>query len=298
MPGSGSACRTIRRPSARSREELARRGVVGVTDATPYGSVGELAPLTAATTDGTISQHVVATGGPALTATAFPEGLQRGPVKLLLADHRLPSLDQVVGWITAAHEVGRPVAIHCVTAAALVLALAAWETAGSVAGDRVEHGAVVPPALRDLLASTPLTVVTQPNFVAERGDEYLADVDVDERPHLYPCAGLLRAGIRVGGSTDAPFGDPDPWRAMAAAVERRARSGTPVGLDEAVSPRRAVELFTTHHTDPGGPARRVAVGEPADLCLLATGMREALDDLSAVEVRATVIEGTVVHRPE
>ena len=33
------------------------------------------------------------------------------------------------------------------------------------------------------------------------------------------------AGIPVGGSTDAPFGHPDPWRDVAAAIERRTAGG-------------------------------------------------------------------------
>ena len=44
-----------------------------------------------------------------------------------------------------AHSHGRPVAVHAVTRAALAFAVAAWGEAGSRRGDRVEHGAVVPP---------------------------------------------------------------------------------------------------------------------------------------------------------
>src|SRR5690606_10809802 len=131
----------------------------------------------------------------------------------------LPELDTLAGWIETAHGVGRTVAVHCVTRSGLALALDAWEQAGSVPGDRIEHGSVVPPDLRRVAAARGLTVVTQPGFVLERGDRYLASVDAEGLPHLYPCRGLIEAGIPVGGGTDAPLGHPDPWRAVATAIE-------------------------------------------------------------------------------
>ena len=125
-----------------------------------------------------------------------------------------------------------------------------------------------------------LTVVTQPGFVAERGDDYLRDVDADDLPHLYPCRSLLDDGIPVAGSTDAPYTGADPWRAVAAATTRRTAEGHVVGPGEAVPARRALGLFLGDPHDPGGPARRVAPGEPADLCLLAvaTGGRPRKTD--------------------
>ena len=216
-------------------------------------------------------------------------------MKLVLADHQLPGIDEVVAAIGRARDAGRTVAVHCVTRSALVLALAAWDLAGASPGDRIEHGAVIPPELFDPIERAQLTVVTQPNFVAERGDAYLTDVEPDDRPHLYRCASLLRAGIGVGGSTDAPFGDPDPWAAIRAAVRRRTSSGQPIGPDEAVTPRRAFDLFTTSPEAPGGSPRRVLVGAAADLCLLDRPLADALDAPSPNMVRATMINGAIVH---
>src|SRR5881628_2579258 len=77
--------------------------------------------------------------------------------------------------INAARRIRGTIAIHCVTRVALALAIAALDTAGSRPGDRIEHGAVVPPDMAARLADLGLTVVTQPNFIRERGDDYLAD---------------------------------------------------------------------------------------------------------------------------
>ena len=47
-------------------------------------------------------------------------------------------------WIADHHNDGRPVAVHCVTAAQLVVTIAALRAAGSHPLDRIEHAAVVP----------------------------------------------------------------------------------------------------------------------------------------------------------
>ncbi|HET6774699.1 MAG TPA: amidohydrolase family protein [Acidimicrobiales bacterium] len=276
---------------------LAGRGVTGVTDTTPYADLADLAPLSAAARAGSLPQRVVVTGGPELAGADPPDGLEWGPVKLVIDDADYPALEALAGQVGAAHGHGRSVAIHCVTRAALVLALAAWEVAGARPGDRVEHGAVIPPELVPDLRRHGLTVVTQPGFVAERGDEYRAEVDAADLPHLYPCRSLIAAGVAVAGSTDAPYSDPDPWRAVAAAVARRTRSGAVLDAGEAVTPRRALDLFLSGPQAPGGPPRRVVAGAAADLCLLDRPLGAALAVPASLRVACTIRRGRISPRP-
>jgi predicted amidohydrolase YtcJ len=159
------------------------------------------------------------------------------------------------------------VAVHCVTRLQLVATAAALAEAGPRAGDRIEHAGVVPPELRPELCRLGVTVVTQPNFVSERGDAYLREVDTDDVALLYPCASLQAAGIAVAAGTDAPFGDPDPWAAMRAAVHRRTPAGAVLGDDERIDAQAALDLFLGHPDRPG-TRRRIARGAPADLCVL------------------------------
>jgi predicted amidohydrolase YtcJ len=276
---------------------LSRYGVTGVTDATPVASADDLVPLAEAATSGALPQRVTITGGPRLSAVEAPAPLWRGPVKLVWADYAPPAHGDLVRWITAAHDAGRPVAVHCVTRPGLAAALAAWDEAGVLPGDRVEHGSVVPPDLRARVAGRGLAVVTQPGFVLERGDRYLAEVHPGDLPHLYPCRSLMEAGIPVGGGTDAPFGHPDPWRAIATAIERRTSEGAPLGVREAVSPERALALFLTPPDSPGGRPRRVEVGVPADLCLLDAPLSRVLEAPSSAHVALTVHGGVPFRRP-
>lgn len=267
--------------------ELASYGVTGVTDATPYAGVEDLALVRAAVTDPAFPVRVTFTGGPALERSTAPE-LRWGPVKILPREDELGDLDALVARFAAARATGRPMAVHCVTRVGLVVALAAWDQVGVRPGDRIEHGAVLPTELIDEVARRGLTVITQPNLVAERGDGYRVEVDAVDRPHLWRCRSLLDAGVKVAAGTDAPFGHPDPWRAMAAAIGRRTRAGALLGADERVESAAALDLFLGAPDDPAGDRRRVSAGLRTDLCLLAVPLAAAVRSPAADHVAATV----------
>jgi predicted amidohydrolase YtcJ len=239
--------------------QLARYGVTGVTDATP-----DLTPDDSAHLGQRLRQrlHTLAPG------------------KKILHDDSL-DLDALTGWIAERHATG-PVALHCVTAAQLIVAIAALRGAGLHPGDRIEHAAMVPDDALAALAELGVTVVTQPNFLAERGEQYAQDVPGDQLPQLWRLASLLAAGVRVAASTDAPFGALDPWAAMRAAVNRPAT--------ERVSAATALGLFLGHADDPARP-REVSAGEPGDLCVLKVPPRTALEELASDMVAAALLGG-------
>jgi predicted amidohydrolase YtcJ len=275
---------------------LASFGLTGVTDCTPTTSTAYLQTLADAATGGDLPLTVTVTGGPGLAEHTPPAPLLSGPVKIVIEDHELPGLDFLVDAIGRAHRAGRPVAVHCVTRAALLLALAAWDDTGSMRGDRIEHASVTPPEAMAPLRDLGLTVVTQPAFVVARGDSYLQDVDPADRPDLYRCASLQAAGIPVGGSTDAPFGPPDPWVAMQAAVDRRTATAARVNEAEGITAAAALDLFLAPLDQPGGAVRTVRPGVPADLCLLGLPLRKALGSLSSDHVAMTLSGGRVSYR--
>ena len=93
--------------------------------------------------------------------------------------------------------------------------------------------------------------------------------------------------------TDAPFGSPDPWQTIVAAVDRRTPSGAVLGPDERLAPSAALDRFLTPLDDPGGRPRRVCIGAPADLCLLGVPLAVALADPSSRHVRMTIVAGSV-----
>ena len=267
---------------------LAAYGVTGITDATPTNDTATARLYE----DLDLCQRVNLMGD---------ESLATGSLKIMLDDAALPDLDALVARIGKAHERDRPVAFHCVTRTEIVFALSALCDAGTVPGDRIEHASVTDAATMALFRDTPrnptdLTVVTQPNFIAERGDAYVADVPTADHDNLYRCRGFIDAGIPLGAGTDAPFGDPDPWAAMGAAVNRRTADRRVLGAAERLTPERALALFTTPLADPGGKPRRIVVGAAAALCVLRRPWAQARLSLDRADVRASV-SGSLLCTP-
>ena len=256
---------------------LIRLGVTGITDATPDLDVGDIVAMTELHRRGELRQrvHVLSPG------------------KRILHDDNL-DLDELAGWIAERHSSGGSVAIHCVTAAQLVVTIAALREAGTHPRDRIEHAAVVPSDVIADLAELGVTVVTQPNFVAERGDQYLAEIPAAEHDQLWRVASLLVAGVPVALSTDMPFGHGDPWAAMRAAVHRTTASGAVLGADECIPARRALMMFLGWPEEPTW-VRTVGPGQPGDLCLLSVAPEDALRELDADMVAATIIGGRIAY---
>jgi len=281
-------------PLAPIGRQLAAFGITAVTDASVTTDVGSAGQLAQAHRSGDLPQHLMLMSGGALTAPddgAFAVG----PVKVLLDDHALPDFEDFLERIASARVWGRCVAVHCVTGAELAITLAAFETQGAQPGDRIEHGGMIPVQAKDSLRRLGLTVVTQSAFVRERGDRYISGIDPGDHGDLYRCASLLAAGVPVVGSSDAPYATPDPWTAIRTAVDRKTSAGVVLGSDERVSREVALGMYLDDPSAPGRRPRRVEVGEPADLCLLKSTLRQALEAPDAEMVRATLVDGEVVY---
>lgn len=266
---------------------LLRYGVTGVTEATPDLSADDVAYLQRSLAEHRLHQRLHVLRAP--VPLTHPR-LSFGPTKRIIDDD--VDLAEFIDWLTRLRSTGTAVAVHCVTTVQLVVTLTALQAAGTVPGDRIEHAAVVPDTLLGAIADLGVTVVTQPNFVAERGDEYLADVPADELPGLWRLKSFVDAGVPLAASTDAPFGHDDPWAAMRAACERTAPSGAELGCAERLTPRAALEMFLGHPAAPSVP-RRVKVGALADLCLLDAAPDQVLDALSAGLVTHAIVGGEV-----
>lgn len=285
-----------RRPPSLRRTSalLSRYGITGVTDASASNAMSDYERLVAATSQAEFAQRLVVMGDASLDDAVETRRVRRGPTKIYLRESALPGLDELCACIERSHSAGRPVAVHCVTEAETVFATMVLAEAGVLQGDRIEHASVAPPTVVELLAAQGLTVVTQPNFVRERGDAYLADVAGRDLPWLYRGRGFLEAGIRLAAGTDAPLGDPNPWLAMQAAVDRRTRSGAVLGQAEFLTPEEALRLFTGDPLAPGGGSSGIVAGSIADLCLLDRPWSVARRYLGGTRVRATVQDGNLV----
>ena len=274
--------------------ELVSHGVTGITDMSPANDPQMARHFQRQQRAGRLLQNCLLAGALNLAEGSFDERLRLGPAKLHLHEAELPDMEEVVSFIQSAHNQGRPVAIHCVTETELVFSLAMLEEAGTMPGDRIEHASVAPDHLLEQIAGIGLRVVSQPHLIAERGDRYLRDVDDRDQPWLYRLKSFIEAGVPLAAGSDAPFGAPDPWASMVAAVSRSTRDGHIMGEAEALSPEEALDLYLADPVDLTR-IRRIEIGAPADLCLLDRPWAEARTRLNAEDVRATMIGGSVIY---
>jgi len=262
-------------PSLRALgKKLAQWGVTGVTDAGAGNGPAEAKLLA-----GTMPQRLVIMGTEALPDG---DGYAVGPVKLLLDENDLPPIGQTASRIAAARALHRNVAAHCATLGELLFYLEALrQSGGARPGDRIEHGSVITESLIGDIAAAGLTVVTQPNFIHDRGDRYRSQIDPSELDDLYRLGSLVRRDVRMLGGSDAPYGDINPWIALRAALDRRTRDGAVIGAGEAVDRHAALTLY--QHS-------ALTVGAPADLILY--DWPEETGSLG--EVSLTLIGGDIV----
>lgn len=272
---------------------LARWGITGCTDTGQSNDGALLAQLADARDRGELCQHLRVMGDASLDALGDTGAVTRGEHKFHLHDHALPDFDRVCAAIRRSHAAGRACAFHCVTLGELVFALAALREAGGSGRDRIEHAGIVPDECLGSLHELRVRVVTQPHFIAERGDSYLREVERTEQPALYRLRSLLTAGIPLAAGSDAPYGDLNPWRAMQAAVQRRTRGGDPIGVHEALAPEQALALFLAPLEDVAIAPRTLSVGAVADLCLLPAPWSALRARLDQVEPRWVCIDGAV-----
>ncbi len=280
-------------PMDRASRNLARYGVTGINDMTPANDVQTWQWFQALQDRGDLLQRVRLSGTSSLTGDATSM-LQPGETKIHLHDTSLPDFDELVEDMLASHRRSRPIAVHCVTEVELVYTLSAFRAAGTITGDRIEHASVVPPALLSQLKELGLWVVTQPNFIAERGDAYVDAIPAEEHAFLYRARSLFEAGIPTAFATDFPFGQPDPWEAIRAATERVTTNGTILGENETVSAADALTGFLGP-LDAPHESRYLEPGAPADCCLMDVPWSSLQHDLRSSHVCMTLRGGSVIY---
>lgn len=273
---------------------LARLGITGLTDMSPRNDPLVAQHFAQQVADSRLLQRPTLAGRLSL-ADDLPAGCMLGPLKLHLHENAMPDFDDTLALIRAAREQQRAVAVHCVTEVELVFTLALFEAAEAIAGDRIEHVSVASAELIERMRDLAVGACVQPHFIAEHGARYLAEVEPRHHPDLYRLRTLDEAGIPLAGGSDAPYGDPDPWRSMRAAVSRRTDSDVFIGEAEALTPERALGLYLA---DPAefSRQREVRVGAAADLCLLDRPWAQARKRLDKDDVRLVIANGDLVHQ--
>jgi len=272
----------------RASHALARAGITWFADLGANNDAMSFDTLTDLTSRGVVRQRWAMFEG----LTSFESAGERrafAGVKIMI--DRSISSTEIADALYRAERAGLVTAIHAVDEAQLAVALDAHRKFAARAqgrgAHRVEHAFSCPPSMIDEIRDAGLTVVTQPGFLYEQGDRYLAEPDLNT-DWLFPLAAFRSAGVRLLGSSDAPAGPLAPLLAIQAAMTRRTRAGRVVGEGAALRAGQAFGLYAALAPPPAGETATLAVGAVADLVVL---------DQSAepgCEVRAVVMGGSLL----
>lgn len=228
--------------------DLAAAGISACTDATHTNDLAALqllAEAAAAEPSVDVTAMVGADRLDSLGDLAFGERIPSPPDAAGAAGVRvghakvMPPHDDgaIADQVAASRAHGFPVAVHVMDIDTLQATLDALEAhppmpagtatsdarrlgPGGVAPDRIEHCALALPEQLDRIARLGVAVVTQPSFVTRRAQKYREQLSPTEQAWLWPLASLLRRGIRVTLSSDAPTVPPDPAEWIEAATGR------------------------------------------------------------------------------
>jgi hypothetical protein len=117
---------------------------------------------------------------------------------------------------------------------------------------------------------------------------------------LYAIGSWRRAGLTVAGSSDAPVISPDPRLGLRDAIRRQTGDGRLLGPGEQLTPADALRIYTTEaayamHREP--ELGSLEPGKRADFVILDNNpLTTAPDDLPALRVLATAVDGTPTHQ--
>jgi predicted amidohydrolase YtcJ len=263
---------------------LLRIGELRPADVAPVGSPGRFAVVgTKGFTDGAFGPRTAWLSEP-YTDDPSATGLA------------VESDESLATALALGEELGLAPALHAIGDRAVVRAahlLAPYARRGGAAA-RIEHVGVTPPSALSALTAVRPALVVQPGFVWS--DLWLPERLGPERVRwAYAFRTLSDLGLRLAGSSDAPYDPPDPWRGLAAATQRRDPLGRSANPDprEALSHEEAARLFGNNAGEVLGEPTlgTLEPGSNADLVVTdARSLGEAVRSGAKV-VRETWVDG-------
>jgi predicted amidohydrolase YtcJ len=211
------------------------------------------------------------------------------------------------GAIEQAHRAGWQVGVHAQGDRAIGIVLGAFARVQRTARAadprfRIEHCGYPTPVHLGVMRDLGVIAVCQPGYLYDSGDDFLDRMghQVTGPAHrLLPLRDALNLGVRVVLSSDSDVASYRPLDTIAAAVDRRTRSGRAIGSDQALTVTEAVLAHTIDAAHAVRAERRIGSLEPgklADLVILGGDlMRCRPAEIRDLSVDITVLAGRVAH---
>jgi len=212
--------------------------------------------------------------------------------------------DKMDATVLEIHRKGFQAAVHAIGDRAVEQVLNAFEKVIRPEGEnrlrhRIEHAGILNHELMDRMAELDIVVGTQPRFLFEQGDGFLASCGPGRIKQVYPFRSLVERGVRVAGSSDCPVVSHDPLLGIQDAVRRQTEEGRVLAPEERLTPERALRLFTIEaarasfeEQDKGS----ICPGKLADLAVLSEDpLVVDPDRIGDIQVQMTILGGKIVH---
>ena len=237
----------------------------------------------------------------------FADGSFGGRTALLSAPYedddttglRLTGEKEIVRLMHLAMERGMMVAAHAIGDRAIEEVLIAARKAGITGKKlRLEHAALTPPHVLQLIGSLRPAVVVQPHFLV--GDWWLPARLGERCSDCYLFHTFVEMGLNPVGSSDSPVEPLDPWTGMLCAVDRGKHAGVKIAemtAGEAVDAETAVRMYTAWSGAASGEQGIIGMLEPGsygDVVIMDEKSIEAAIRRPAVLL--TAVAGHIVYR--
>ncbi|MFJ7953877.1 amidohydrolase [Lysinibacillus sp. NPDC096418] len=198
------------------------------------------------------------------------------------------------------------VAVHAIGDLAIDLILDVFAKCPPREGqlDRVIHCSLVNEQILAKLASLPVAIDMQPQFVQGEYTAEMARLGDKRTKGLHPLKSLLNRGLIVAGGSDAPIEVPNPLYGIYAAVTRRnfGEYHDGYGAQEKISRFEAVQLYTVGAAAIIGQQHnrgQIAPGFSADFTVFTDDIfKVEIEKLPNIEVAHTVVDGKIVYEKD
>lgn len=164
---------------------------------------------------------------------------------------------------------------------------------------RIEHAGIAPPDLQSRMKELGVTIIPNPGFMYENGDDYLTFYG-DRVNWMYPANDYINSNINAAFASDAPVIGCNPFIGIHAAVNRKTRTNQIVGKSQTVSVLDALKAYTlmgayaSFEEDIKGNLKE---GKLADVIVLNKSiLNEKKDKIKDLKVEMTMINGEVVFK--
>jgi len=209
---------------------------------------------------------------------------------------------QYLQLCTAAAEKGLGLATHAIGDTAIEFVGAIYAELDAIYPGtlkRIEHLGLPEERHLDLMSKHQIGASMQSIFLSELGKNFRQYLDDDYLGRCYPVRSVLKHGILMALSSDAPVvRNLNPVKGIGAAVTRRDDEGFEIAPGEAITMREALKAYTISAAAIGQTPQigSLRAGKLADFIVLNRDpLKTAAQDIPLIEVEQTFIDGKCVY---